>query len=417
MQWVLDNLKPFDDYYSYYTQDFDVTTSSGDISVNGAAIESQVMTFSAGGTVTAPLVPVNNLGCDAADFPAGVSGQIALIQRGTCAFGVKATNAKAAGAVGAVIYNNVPGVVAGTLGGEGDYPATIGITQADGQAFVAAIAAGTEQIATVNVIHDVTTTTNVIAETKAGNHSNVVHLGGHSDSVIAGPGINDNGSGSAGLLEVAKQLTNFKVNNAVRFSWWAAEEEGLLGAAHFVEQSTPEELAQIRLYLNFDMIGSPNYFYGVYDGDGSEFGTTGPLGSAQAEKLFEDYFKSVGIQSFPTDFSGRSDYGPFLENGVASGGLFTGAEELKTPEQAAANGGEAGVAFDVCYHAACDDIANIAWEAQTANTKAIAHAVGTLAVSTAQLDAVAPVTKREAKVEKRAWASYNPKFRGGHALF
>lgn len=375
------------------------------------------MTFSAGGTVTEDIVNVANLGCDAADFSAAVSGKIALIKRGTCAFGAKATNAKAAGAVGAIIYNNEAGVVAGTLGGEGDYPATIGISDTDGQAIKASIEAGQSQVGTINVVLDVTTTTNVIAETKAGNHDNVVHLGGHSDSVEAGPGINDNGSGSIGLLEIAKQLTKYKVNNAVRFSWWAAEEEGLLGAAHFVEESTQEDLDKIRVYLNFDMIGSPNFFYGIYDGDGSEFGTTGPAGSAQAEKLFEDYFKSVGIQSFPTDFSGRSDYGPFLENGVASGGLFTGAEEIKTPEQAAANGGEAGVAYDVCYHAACDDISNISWEAQVENTKAIAHAVAVLGVSTHILDVVAPTKRDNAKLESRSLSTYNPKYRGGHALF
>jgi Zn-dependent M28 family amino/carboxypeptidase len=97
----------------------------------------------------------------------------------------------------------------------------------------------------------------------------VIHLGAHSDSVAAGPGINDNGSGSIGILEVAIQLAKFTINNAVRFSWWAAEEEGLLGSAAYVASLSQEELDKIRLYLNFDMIASPNFKYGIYDGDGS----------------------------------------------------------------------------------------------------------------------------------------------------
>jgi Zn-dependent M28 family amino/carboxypeptidase len=102
---------------------------------------------------------------------------------------------------------------------------------------------------------------NVIAETKTGDHENVLALGAHTDSVAEGPGINDNGSGSIGILEVALQLTKFSINNAVRFGWWSGEEEGLLGATHYVESLSEEELNKIRIYLNFDMIASPNFVY------------------------------------------------------------------------------------------------------------------------------------------------------------
>lgn len=196
----------------------------------------------------------------------------------------------------------------------------------------------------------------MIAQTKTGDPENVIHVGAHSDSVAAGPGINDNGSGSIGILEVAIQLAKFSVNNAVRFSWWAAEEEGLLGATAYVAATTQAELDKIRLYLNFDMIASPNYVYAIYDGDGSAFNVSGPPGSAEAEKLFQEFFTiEDGVPWTATDFDGRSDYGPFLDAGVASGGLFTGAEGIKTEEEASIFGGKSGVAYDVNYHGAGDN--------------------------------------------------------------
>jgi Zn-dependent M28 family amino/carboxypeptidase len=277
--------------------------------------------------------------------------------------------------------------VQGTLGEEGDYSPTIGISKAQGEEFVAAIAAGTPQVADLIIEQQTVTTYNVIAETRGGDHNNVIHLGGHSDSVAAGPGINDNGSGGIGILEVALALTKFKVKNAVRFSWWAAEEEGLLGALAYVKAQPQAELDKICIYLNFDMIASPNYVYAIYDGDGSTFNLTGPAGSAQAEHLFQDYFRDVEkVDSVPSNFDGRSDYGPFLDAGIACGGLFTGAEELKTAEEAVMFGGEAGVAYDINYHAAGDTVANCNATAFLVNTRAIAHSVAVLATSTAVLD-------------------------------
>ena len=114
--------------------------------------------------------------------------------------------------------------------------------------------------------------------------------GAHLDSVQEGAGINDNGSGSAALLEVALQMAKVKPNNAVRFAWWGAEEEGLLGSEYYVGQLSDAEVDDIGLYLNFDMIASPNYTTGIYDGDNSG-GTAAPgfipAGSAQIEDVFE----------------------------------------------------------------------------------------------------------------------------------
>ena len=232
----------------------------------------------------------------------------------------------------------------------------------------------------MNVDSVVTTsyTNNVLATTKRGDQNNVLQVGGHADSVAAGPGLNDDGSGIVGLLELAVQLTKFDVKNAVRFSFWSGEEEGLIGSTYYVNNLPADEQARIRMYLNFDMIASPNYVLAVYDGDGSAFNLTGPPGSAQAEALFNDYFNNIeDVPTVPTEFSGRSDYQGFINVGIPSGGLFTGAEGIKTAEQAALFGGQADVAYDPNYHLVGDTIDNCNGVAWTVNTRAIAHSIAT----------------------------------------
>lgn len=205
------------------------------------------------------------------------------MERGNCQSAVKDALGSTAGAIGMLVYNNV----AGNLDGyslqristpEGTYVPAGGISQADGQALVARLQAGETIVADLSTETKISTTFNVIAETIGGDHDNVIHMSGHSDSVAAGPGINDNGSGTISLLEVAIQLTNFSVTNAVRFSWWSGEEEGLLGATYYVSQQPQSELDKIRLMLDFDMMASPNYAYQIYDGDGSAFGVSNPRG-------------------------------------------------------------------------------------------------------------------------------------------
>ncbi len=240
------------------------------------------------------------------------------------------------------------------------------------------------------------TTRNVLAELpgKSGDQ-NVVMVGAHLDSVAAGPGINDNGSGSAGILETAIQLAKTKPENTVRFAWWSAEESGLVGSNYYVDNLTQAERDKIALYLNFDMIGSPNYARFVYDGDNDAFAAgpgqpsaVAPAGSDQIEALFEDYFASQGLASEPTPFSGRSDYGRFISVGIPAGGLFTGAEGIKTAAQAAKFGGTAGVAYDVCYHQACDTIANVNRKGLDEMSDAVAHAVISYAQSTQAVNGV-----------------------------
>jgi Zn-dependent M28 family amino/carboxypeptidase len=351
-------------------------------------IANSIFSYSGSGDVTAPVSSPFNLGCNAADFAGFPAGNIALISRGACTFAIKATNAYNAGASGVVIYNNAPGVINGTLGN--DFTLNIGVTsvtQVVGQQLVAT--PGLIMRLKTDTFRGIATTYNVFAETKGGDPNNVIMVGAHLDSVNAGPGINDNGSGSAAILETAKQMAKVKPKNKVRFAWWGAEESGLVGSIYYVNNLSLEERTKITLYLNFDMVGSPNHVFFIYDGDNSDAvgAGPGPAGSAEIEKTFEAFFNMSGIPFKGTDFSGRSDYGPFIANGIPSGGLFTGAEGIKTAAEAALWGGTAGVAYDPCYHQACDTYANNNDFALDVNSDAIAFATLQYAMSTSDINA------------------------------
>jgi Zn-dependent M28 family amino/carboxypeptidase len=209
-----------------------------------------------------------------------------------------------------------------------------------------------------DTVSEIRTTENIIAET-AGRTDRVVVVGAHLDSVAAGPGINDNGSGSATILEVAEQFSELGIepNNQVRFAWWGAEEEGLLGSQFYVDQLSKRDIKDIAVNLNFDMLGSPNFVRFVYDGDGSDTPVKGPTGSANVEKVFLDYFASQDLKTEPTAFDGRSDYGPIIAVGIPAGGLFSGAEGLKTAQQVTDYGGIQDAQYDPCYHESCDTFA------------------------------------------------------------
>ena len=179
-------------------------------------------------------------------------------------------------------------------------------------------------------------------------------------------------------------MARVKPRNKLRFAWWGAEESGLVGSTFYVNNLSPDEQANIALYLNFDMIGSPNHVFFIYDGDDSDGvgAGPGPEGSAQIEKTFEDFYNSRGLPFKGTDFSGRSDYGPFIAVGIPSGGLFTGAEGIKTEEEVALWGGTAGDQYDPCYHLACDTFDNINLGAFDVNVDAVAYAVLQYAMNT-----------------------------------
>jgi len=355
-----------------YVEDFDYAlmtqTDSGDVTALVTAVD---LDLGLGNSSTS--------GCEVTDFAAFPAGTIALIQRGACSFQDKAENAAAAGAVGAIIFNqgnneDRKGLIVGTLGE--NYAGGIPVFFATYDRGVEwAGIANLEMHMIADVLRDLVTTYNVIAETQGGDPGNVVIAGAHLDSVNQGPGIQDNGSGSAALLEVAEQMARVKPRNKVRFAWWGAEELGLLGSSFYIANLSQEEQDNIALYLEFEMIGSPNFVRFIFDGDGSDFGLVGPPGSEAIETFFEEFYADRGLASKATPFSGRSDYQSFINVGIPAGGLFTGAEGIKTPEEAATYGGTAGDQYDPCYHLACDTFDNISLEVLDQNADAAASAI------------------------------------------
>jgi hypothetical protein len=325
----------------------------------------------------------NTSGCQAADYAGMPAGAIVLLQDGTsCSLGTKFFGAQQLGAGAIVFFDAAGGTwinVTGTA-----IPSVAATLET-----ATALANGVEQGATgltarlkVDWRPGTYPTSNVIAETRDGDPDSVIVVGAHLDSVGPGPGINDNGSGSATILEIAEQIRKVKPRHQIRFIWFGAEEHGLLGSEAYVDSLPQSERDKIAAMLNFDMVGSPNFVRFVYDGDLSDSEPPdggAPPASAEIEDLFLDYFEEQGLETEPTAFDGRSDYGPFIFAGIPAGGLFTGAEGVKTEEQAAIYGGVAGAAYDPCYHLGCDDIGNLSAVALDQMSDAAAHATITLA--------------------------------------
>ena len=259
---------------------------------------------------------------------------------------MKSTNAAAARAAAVLVANNVDGPLdQATLGDATGVLPTAGLSKADGDALAGR--PGAPVTLTLATTIEERASRNVIAQTTTGNPDNVVMAGAHLDSVPEGPGINDNGSGTAALLETAVRLGGAPaVANAVRFAFWGAEEEGLIGSTRYVAGLSDADRQKISLYLNLDMVGSPNAAYLAYDGDNSdnEGAGPGPEGSATVERVLLEQLAATGVTGEGTDFDGRSDYGPFIDAGIPAGGLFTGAEEIKTARAGAALGRHGGPA-------------------------------------------------------------------------
>ncbi len=313
------------------------------------------------------LTLVQNDGCALSDFPPSTEGSIAFIRRGTCAFGDKSANAGLAGAVAAVVFNAEPGALHGTLGlPSPHHVATFGLSSEDAAPVLKKLLAGeaVESSAYVDAQITQTLTDNILAQTVDGDPENCVMLGAHSDSVDAGPGINDDGSGSLSLLEVATQLARFRVKNCVRFAWWTGEEEGLLGSDYYVSVLPREENLRIRLFMDYDMLASPNFAYQVYDARNDR----NPIGSQELRDLYVAWYEAHGLNYSFIAFDGRSDYDGFIRNGIPGGGIATGAEGVKSKDEAKWFGGKAGEWYDPCYHQLCDDVSNLnltAWELNT----------------------------------------------------
>ena len=200
---------------------------------------------------------------------------------------------------------------------------------------------------------------NVIAQTRGGDPDHVVVVGAHLDSVPKGPGIVDDGSGVATVLEIASRLAAAPpTGNAVRFAFFGSEESGALGSAAYVKSLSSAERQKIMLYLNVDMVASPNAGYLVQGGTGKDADETGPSGSADVAQVLLDQLTTTGVKPGKIKFVG-DDESAFIEAGIPAAGAENGDAKKKTDEQAAAWGGQAGTVYDPCYHQACDRIDNV----------------------------------------------------------
>ncbi len=386
--------------FEVQTPEFEFSTYSvaaQSMSAGGREFPADPLTFApatppAGITARPVRVPDGDRpGCEPADYDGlDVAGAIALIPRGDCTFTIKQQIAADRGAVAAVIVDPNGPVGDGTLGDPqaGRIP-TLGMAGADADRMLQAGGPATMRLDATSAT---TRTRNVVAQTTTGSTDDVVLVGAHLDSVPAGPGINDNGTGTAAILETALQLGAApKVTNAVRFAWWGAEELGLLGSERYVNALSAADRSKIALYLNFDMLGSPNFGYFAYDGDDSDQQgePAGPEGPAGIERTFVGYLQNqrhVAVEG--ADFDGRSDYGPFIEHGIPAGGVDSGADATKTEEQAAKWGGRAGETFDPNYHSSRDTVQNVDLDAFERNAAAVAFGTATYALSLTGPDGV-----------------------------
>lgn len=334
------------------------------------------LSYTGSGVVTAPVTAVDvqvpppdeenstSSGCETADFDSFPAGHIAVLQRGSCAFQIKVDRAVAAGAVGVLIFNEgQPGrrdLFYGTLEEDSENTIPVFALSYDSGLALLDLTPGTEVTVAADFSRIEVPSVNVFAETD-GDSDRAVVVGAHLDSVPDGPGINDNGSGVAMLLEMATQIaaSDWEPANQIRFAFWGAEELGLVGSIDYVMSMSDQERSRVLANLNFDMVASPNPARMVYDGSGSLGGGGGPAGSARIEQIFGDWFSAQGLAYLETPFDGRSDYGPFIWTGIPAGGLFTGAEGLMSSSEADSFGGQAFEAYDPCYHQYCDTIENL----------------------------------------------------------
>lgn len=376
--------------FDVQTPEFSARVFHGDepaVTVGGTTVEARALEFSLGTTpdgVSGPLVAApqgDSPGCKPSDLDGlRVQGAVLLVDRGTCPFAQKEDAAAQRGAVAMIVADNVDEQqMGGTLGADTDVKLpVVSVTKSIGMQL-----RGQPGPTTIKLNASVQTfkARNVIAQTKTGSPTDVVMAGAHLDSVPEGPGINDNGSGVAAVLETAVQLGNSpQVHNAVRFGFWGAEELGLIGSRNYVESLNLDGLKNIALYLNFDMLASPNPGYFTYDGDQSlPMNARGrpvvPEGSAGIERTLVAYLKSAGKTAQDTSFDGRSDYDGFTLAGIPSGGLFSGAENKMSAGQAKLWGGTADQPFDPNYHQKTDTLDHIDRTSLGINGGGVAYAV------------------------------------------
>ncbi|GAB1823663.1 M20/M25/M40 family metallo-hydrolase [Herbidospora sp. RD11066] len=317
--------------------------------------------YSPSGRATGPAQDAGT-GCHLGDWTGFRRGSIAVTARGGCPFRVKADWAGRAGAGALIVVNSKPGELRGSLSEPGTTLPVVGVApeaKIEGQVTVETTTTSSTKV-----------TRNVIAQTVQGDPDDVLVLGAHLDSVEAGPGINDNGSGVAVVLEIAEQMARMKPQRAVRFAFWGAEEVGLVGSTNYVKSLSPQDKAKIAGYVNLDMVATKNHANGIYDSNNG------------IETAAKEFYQRRGIPAEEVAFDGRSDYGPFVKAGIPSGGIFTGAEDIKSLEQAQKYGGVGNRSFDPCYHKVCDTIENVNRQVLDVSGDAVASIVEKLAFTT-----------------------------------
>ncbi|KAK2031948.1 peptidase family M28 [Colletotrichum zoysiae] len=375
-----------------WKQDFPATfgqVTSISFNIDGESIYVFGLTYSPSTSeegITAELVlgPEGAAGCDAVNYEGlNVQGKIVLVQRYRCPTGGtlagRVRPAAAAGAAAVIVYHDATtNATAGSLSApdsEGFVPAGF-INLSDGLKIKERLAAGEPVVAHFQQtqIVEERTTQNVFVETEEGDPHNVVMLGAHLDSVQAGPGINDDGSGTSLLLELFLAMTKYRTKNKVRFAWWGAEENGLLGSKYYCSNLPASDVDNLLVYLNFDMVAKG--FFGVADTDGSTHGRAGPAGSDVVEHIYQAYFKSQGLEVTPAVLTNGSDYASFWQIlHKPFGFLHTGT----------------AVAQDPCYHQACDTIDNPDPNTITVNARAAAHILTVLSLNGTELIPKTPV--------------------------
>lgn len=317
-------------------------------------------------------------GCEAMDFTGFERGAVALVRRGTCTFQTKVENAAAAGAAGIVIMNEgTEGrteVFSGQLMKDAAIP-VVGVSYELGRALDAR--AGAVVHLAVDAVSGRRRTHNVLAEAAADDESPLIMVGAHLDSVPEGPGINDNGSGSAAVLEAALQLSP-QARHGVRFAFWGAEERGLIGSRHHVGALPEEARRHIAVYINLDMVGSPNFMRFVQ----TSSATSELAGIVRRELVADIHAHDLAVEERSGGRYGTDD-SSFSEKGIPTVGLYTGAGAAKSEAQAGVFGGTAGRPYDPCYHRACDTVENINREVLEQNTRALVHALNAVTAAAA----------------------------------
>lgn len=353
-----------------------------------------------GGLNAITLRPQKAPGCSAADYgTVAMKGAIAVVDDTGCSVGAKQNAAVAKGAVGLLVVSGSETTGPAGLFTPGYYQQ---LTIPVGIIDKSADAALRRTNAPVKLVLDTKPVMvkgrNVVAQTKAGDTKNVVLAAARLDSTAHSPGINDDGSGVAALLETASALgAQPKIANAVRFVFWGSAGEG---PTKYLGGLAPDQLDDVALYLGADAIGSPNAGYFTYDGDQSGQlnpdipSQTVPAGSAGIERTLAGYLNLGGVRPADMPLSRAADYAAFLAAGVPVGGLTAGTSQRKTEVQARLWGGQAGVAFDPNYRTPRDNIDNLDRKTLSVMGQALAFAISTYAQTVDGVNGVPPRDQR-----------------------